>query len=79
MSVEAILAQSRQREVSMARQISMYLTKKHTKLTLADIGRRHGNRTHATVAHAIDVLNVQQKADISLGQRIRRIERQIVD
>ena len=78
-SVEAILAQSRQREVSMARQISMYLTKKHTKLTLADIGRRHGNRTHATVAHAIDVLNVQQKADISLGQRIRRIERQIVD
>ena len=76
-SPDALVSKDRQRDVNMARQISMYLSKQLTTLTLSDIGRRHGNRTHATVAHAIDVLTVQQKTDSLLNQRIRHIEQQI--
>lgn len=78
-SSASILSKDRQREVNTARQVSMYLSKKLTTLTLTDIGRRHGNRTHATVAHAIEVLNGMLQNDVSLCQRIRHIEQQVAD
>lgn len=76
-SPEALHSQSRLREVVLARQVAMYLAKQYTVMTVSDIGRYMGNRTHATVAHALEVLNTALKTDIVLGQRIRHIENQL--
>ena len=73
-SPEALMSNSRQRDVVIARQVSMYLAKKYTALTMSEIGRTHGNRTHATVMHALDVLNSTLATDVVLGQRVRHIE-----
>ena len=43
---------TRKMELCKARQLSMKLSKKYTKLSLAKIGSLHGNRDHATVLNA---------------------------
>ena len=73
-SPEALMSQSRQRDVIIARQVAMYLAKRYTALTLSDIGRSIGNRTHATVVHALDVLGNTLAVDVVLGQRVKRVE-----
>ena len=76
-SKDALVSDSRQHDVVLARQVSMFLSKSLTTMTLADIGRCHGNRTHATVAHALDVLSRSLAKDVMLGRRVNRIKNQI--
>jgi chromosomal replication initiator protein len=76
-SKDALVSDSRQHDVVVARQVSMFLSKSLTTMTLADIGRCHGNRTHATVAHALDVLSRSLAKDVMLGRRVNRIKNQI--
>ena len=78
-SSDILSSQSRQRDIVIARQVAMLLAKRHTELTVSDIGRRMGNRTFATVAHAIDTLNTMLKTDVALGQRIRHIENKLAN
>lgn len=47
----------KKRELSIARQISMKLSKEYTLQSLASIGGAHGGRDHATVLHACKTVN----------------------
>ena len=49
--------ESRKREYVNARQISMCLSRKYSKFSLAQIGMAHGERDHATVLHACKTIN----------------------
>lgn len=73
-SPQVLVSNSRQHDVVIARQVAMYLTKRYTGMTLSEIGRYMGNRTHATVAHAIDTMNTVLADDMQLGQRVRQVE-----
>ncbi|XCN73912.1 MAG: chromosomal replication initiator protein DnaA [Candidatus Electrothrix aestuarii] len=55
-SVDELTSRSRKRAVSFPRQIAMYLTRKYTEESLADIGNLY-NRDHSTVLYAIKVIN----------------------
>ncbi|MBO4362416.1 MAG: hypothetical protein J5823_06505 [Paludibacteraceae bacterium] len=79
MSMEALLSASRQRDIVVARHVAMYLASKHTAMTKSDIGRYMGNRTNATVLHALEVLNTALESDVDLGRKIRHIENHIAD
>lgn len=48
---EEIYSDNRSRNVAYPRQISMYLCRKLTSLSLTDIGKMMGNRDHSTVLH----------------------------
>jgi chromosomal replication initiator protein len=50
---EDIKSQKRNKEISLARQISMYLIRKQTNLGLQDIGDIFGGRNHSTVLESI--------------------------
>ncbi len=52
-SADEIIGPSRQKDVSLARQITMYLIRKLTDSSLEDIGKFIGGRDHSTVMHAI--------------------------
>ena len=54
-SVEELRSRSRKRSVTFPRQVAMFLTRKYTQESLADIGRYY-NRDHSTVLHAIKVI-----------------------
>ncbi|MCO5290488.1 MAG: hypothetical protein M9959_01990 [Chitinophagaceae bacterium] len=55
-SVEDLRAPGRREPMANARQIAMYLTVKHTGITLTEIGRYYSRRDHTTVGHSVKVV-----------------------
>ena len=58
---DQLFTKSRKREISDARQMVMYLAKKHAKMQLTTIGTRL-SRTHATVLYACK--NIEERLPI---------------
>ena len=77
LSVEAISTKSRKREVVQARQIAMYLSKQHTKNSLASIGEAIGQRDHATVLHACKIVNDLMETDKNFRLNVQEIEHKL--
>lgn len=69
---------TRQRDVTAARQIGMYLAKKHTQLTLTDIGHYFGDRTHATVLHAIQQVEKQLNTNAAYAKQFDELESALI-
>lgn len=72
-SEKAIAAKTRTREAVRARNIVMYLIKKYTDSSLAQIGACV-HRDHATVAYSLSTLEGQLTYDAVLRQDIKSIE-----
>ena len=70
---DRIFTKTRKREVSDARQIVMYLAKKHTSMPLKAIGLRL-DRTHATVLYACKTTEERIAIDKQLHDDITSIE-----
>ena len=69
-----IHTKSRKREVVQARQIAMYLAKKHTDFSTAKIGTLIGNKDHATVLHACKTIKQLKEVDKSFRAEIEEIQ-----
>lgn len=61
---------NRKKEVVLARQIAMYLSKKLTKSSLKTIGLHFGGRDHSTVIHAFNTIEKLTNEDISLKELV---------
>lgn len=68
---------NRKKEVVMARQVAMYLSKKLTKSSLKTIGLHFGGRDHSTVIHAFNTVEQQIDGDLSLKETIDSIKNKI--
>ncbi len=76
-SVEQLFTKSRKREVSDARQMVMYLAKKHTKMPLKAIGTRL-SRTHATVLYACRLIDERLPLEKKLSEDITKLENELL-
>ncbi len=69
-STEKIKSKNRKRELVEARQIAMYLTSKHTSLSLKSIGEYFNKRDHTTVIHSkntvMDLRDTDEKYRVDL-------------
>ncbi|MDR1729059.1 MAG: chromosomal replication initiator protein DnaA [Prevotellaceae bacterium] len=74
LTIKDIQTKSRKREVVQARQIAMYLARKHTKNSLSSIGEQIGNRDHATVLHACKTITDLLDIDKGMKQSLDTIE-----
>lgn len=72
---ELIQSASRKREIVQARQVTMYFIKKHTELSLSQIGVQVGNRNHATVLYACNMVKDLAEVDKGFRSDIEEIER----
>ncbi len=70
LSVEELKSNSRRREISLARQIGMYLMRQHTDLSLPRIGEEFGGKDHTTVLYSCDKINQSQHQDWQLRQTL---------
>lgn len=73
-SDRVICARTRQRDAVRARNIVMYLIKKYTDSSLAQIGAVV-HRDHATVAHSLNLMEDLMSYDVVLRQEVANIER----
>lgn len=68
---------TRKKEVVLARQIAMFLSKDMTKSSLKTIGLHFGGRDHSTVIHSCSSIETDIKKDLSLGELISQIKSKI--
>lgn len=71
---DKLVMRSRKREVVVARQVAMYLSKKHTSTALAGIGSMLGRYDHATVLYACKTIEGQLQVDKELQKSVNEIE-----
>ena len=73
---EALLdSPKRTRDVAQARQIAMYLCKRHTKSPLSAIGAAIGGKNHATVLHACKAVSNLMETDKVFLATIEKLDR----
>jgi chromosomal replication initiator protein len=76
-SIEDLKGSSRRREISLARQVGMYLMRQHTDLSLPKIGDEFGGKDHTTVMYSCTKIEKLIKKDPDLGQTIRQLSDRI--
>lgn len=74
---ELIHTASRKRQIVQARQITMYLSKAYTEMSLAQIGSLIGKKNHATVLHACKTVKEQMEVDKTFREEISEIEKKL--
>ena len=71
-SVDDLCSRSRKRTIAFPRQMAMYLTRKFTNQSLADIGNIY-NRDHSTVLHAIKTITREMSQQASVRQQVEML------
>lgn len=70
----AVNSKSRKRDLVIARQVSMYLAQKYTKMPASRIGKLVGNRDHSTVIHSCTQVEQKLKYDAAFRSELVSIE-----
>ncbi len=70
----AVNSKSRKRDYVVARQVTMYLAQKYTKMPASRIGKLVGNRDHSTVIHSCSKVEERLKVDHAFGEELMSIE-----
>lgn len=74
-----LIGSKRNKELMEARHVGIWLTRELTDNTLAEIGKKFGGRTHATVKHSIAWVDDYKKRDRIFLDRIETLKDNIVD
>ncbi len=73
-TVTAVNSKSRKRDYVVARQVTMYLAQKYTKMPASRIGKLVGNRDHSTVIHSCSKVEERLKIDSGFSDELVSIE-----
>ena len=73
--------QSRRRiqSILLPRQIGIFLARKHTQMSLEEIGGFFGGRDHSTILHSVRKVERLIAEDPKLAERIERLSKQLSD
>ena len=68
---------SRTKQISTARQIAIFLSKKYTNKTLIEIGDKFSKRNHTTIISSINKIEKMILDDANIKKIIEKLEREI--
>ncbi len=74
-----LLSKRRQKSITIPRQVGMWLSRKHTRFSLEEIGGYFGGRDHTTVMHAIKTVDQKIENEPAFKQEISRLDKQLWD
>lgn len=70
---KTIRGQQRDRDAVRSRQVAMYLIRKMSNYSYADIGKEFGGRDHTTVMHSIEQVEQRMKKDAAFAETVKAI------
>ena len=73
-SEETLCSRTRKQPISYIRQLTIYLSNKHTDESIVQIGLKLGGRNHATVIHAINNIRSLEQVDPKTRNDIEELE-----
>ncbi len=76
-SMQDMQSKSRKKALAFPRQVAMYLCRKHTQESLAEIGKQF-KRDHSTVLHSIKVVNTLTARNISVQEQLKLLSNKII-
>jgi chromosomal replication initiator protein len=76
-TVDDLISNKRKKEITVPRQISMYLIKELTKNTHKEIGKAF-NRDHSTVVNSLKKVKESLENDIRIEKEIKELKRILV-
>ncbi|MDR0896314.1 MAG: chromosomal replication initiator protein DnaA [Oscillospiraceae bacterium] len=76
LSLSDLREQRRSRQVSVPRQVAMYLTREMTEMSLTQIGAAF-SRDHSTVLHACEKVTADAKKDFALHSQLEDLRRAV--
>lgn len=75
-SLEELRSENRNKDLVLARQLTMYIMKNNTSRSLREIGSYLGDRNHTTVKHALSKIEQYIVKDTKLQKQISLIEKE---
>ena len=76
---EALASKRRTKDLTVPRQVAMYLIKEFLGTPLVQIGRHFGGRDHSTVHHSIQKVGAQVASDAEYARRVDRIRQELLE
>lgn len=77
MRSEDLTGKKRSKQIALARQIAIYLSRRLTDASLPQIGESFGDRDHSTVIHACEKIDKMRKEDKDFDKLILQYEGQL--
>lgn len=74
-----LLSKRRHKSVAVPRQVGMWLSRKHTRFSLEEVGGYFGGRDHTTVMHAIKSVDQKREENPLFLREVNRLEAQLSD
>ncbi len=77
--VADITGAKKSRDISLPRQISMYLIRRLTRLSYPEIGRLMGGKDHSTVVKGVKKMNGLMEEDHEFARKLRNVEKKLME
>ncbi len=74
---EEMIGKQRTKDLTLPRQVAMYLCKKYTAMSYVAIAKEFGNRDRTTVMHNVEKIELDLKTDDKLKTDINRISKDL--
>jgi chromosomal replication initiator protein len=72
-SVDGLVSKKRTKELTVPRQVGMYLMRELLDIPLIEIGKAFGGRDHSTVIHSINKVEEDIRTDDGFGARVQAL------
>ncbi len=76
-SVDAVTSRRRTKEITLPRQVGMYLMRELLNLPLVEIGSYFGNRDHSTVIHSLQKIEQETQEDTQLRDTVESLRQEL--
>ena len=76
-SISELIGPTRKREITIPRQVAIYLTREMTGMSLPQIGEQFGGRDHTTIMHSVRVMENTVKQDSSMKDLVDQVKRRV--
>jgi len=73
-TTEGLRSKTRTKNLTVPRQVAMYLMRELLGMQLVEIGSAFGGRDHSTVIHSLERVGAMSKEEPAFGQRIAKIQ-----